>query len=351
MTPFDAKVAGTFAEKPKFEKAEPRALTGAEVHANNTAMVELGRIIGDFMCYAPMIKQDLDDMNRGKRGHPFEYSDLLILWLMSVQTMFDSTFRLTVGHYGGLLAPFGIDVPSPSRYNERANELAERYRNHTGEDGILAVYVSTNVLERERELCLDSSGVNLSAVTCWRKKKWRTEVKDRGWLKIHVLSDVDTGEMVVAYLTWESVGDAPLLKPIVKTAMEDGHRFKILYADGAYSSNENWIFLCRDNSIRFVTSFKVNTTPTSNGCFARGEAAELWCSLPYDEWVKATGYGRRWKGECTFSDFKRIFPETVTARTELGMVREIMCRMDLFNLYKEIRAKIMKVTGNGVVVG
>ncbi len=146
------------------------------------------------------------------------------------------------------------------------------------------------------------------------------------------------------------VGDAPLLRTLVSTAAEKGHMFDTVYADGAYASDDNWIFLCRENRYGFITSFKVNTAPTINNCFARGKVARLWCSLPYDEWVKISGYGTRWKCECVFSDFKRIFPETVTARTIKGIVLQVTSRVNLFNEYKELRANITGITGNGVVL-
>ena len=210
--------------------------------------------------------------------------------------------------------------------------------------------VSSNVSERPRRVGIDASGLALSSINRWRTKKWKTEVKDRGWLHLHVLSDVDTGEFIAFAITDESVGDAPILKYLVEEALKKGHRLEVVYADGAYCSDENWIYLCSEKKLRFVTSFKVNTAPTNNGCLARGEAARLWCSLPYDEWVKESGYGTRWKCECTFSDFKRLFPEVVTARSQIGMIRQVICRIDFHNMYKETRARIMGTTGNGIAV-
>lgn len=72
--------------------------------------------------------------------------------------------------------------------------------------------------------------------------------------------------------------------------------------------------------------------------------------MPYDEWVKASGYGRRWKCECVFSDFKRIFAENVSAITVKGILREITPLISGFIGYKKIRADMMKITGNGEVV-
>ena len=61
-------------------------------------------------------------------------------------------------------------------------------------------------------------------------------------------------------------------------------------------------------------------------------------------------YHFRWKSETGFSDFKEIFPETVTATSVRSMVLEVMARTEVFNAFKRGRAAIMKVTGNGVEV-
>lgn len=143
---------------------------------------------------------------------------------------------------------------------------------------ILAVQCCREVVERIRRVGVDSSGISLSCHNMWREEKWHTGTKDRSWLHFHVLCDVDSGEMLAYVISDSTVGDAPILKLLV---------------DGAYSSDENWIHLCRDNDYEFITSFKINTAPTSNGCFAGGEAAKRWCTMPYDQWVKESGYGTR----------------------------------------------------------
>ena len=137
---------------------------------------------------------------------------------------------------------------------------------------------------------------------------------------------------------------------LVGQAEKEGHRFGTVYADGAYASNGNWIFLCRENGYRFVTSFRSDTVPANNGCVARGEAARLWCSLPYDEWVRISGYGTRWKCECVFSDLKRMLGEAVRARTKAGMIAEVEFKIRVFNGYKAVRAGIIGISGNGVAL-
>ena len=357
LTPYDVKVAGTFAEKPRTPKEAPRLPTKAEQLANNHAMEDLCRGIGDITKWIPVFERDLQQMNDGKVGRPFEYSDALIIWMMATLTAVDGKFDALAGFLQGMLAAVGVKAPSPTRLLERSNMLAAEYAKNPDKalserygKSVYMVGFNTNVIERARRCGIDATGLSLSSINRWRKKKWDTEPKDRGWLHLHCLSDVDTGEFIAYAVTDSSVGDAPMLRCLVSTALEAGHRIEKVFADGAYCTDENWIFMCAEKKLQFVTSFKVNTSPTNNGCLARGEAARLWCSLPYDEWVKVSGYGTRWKCECSFSDFKRLFPETITARSELGVLRQVMCRIDFYNMYKDTRAGIMKVTGNGIFV-
>ena len=114
-----------------------------------------------------------------------------------------------------------------------------------------------------------------------------------------------------------------------------GHRIGTVYADGAYSSAENFDHICGRLGTRFVTSFKVNTKPVNGGSRYRGEATRLWCSMPYAEWVEKSGYGRRWKSECGFSDVKRLFGESIHAFTMKGAVRKLLMKTETFSQYKK----------------
>ncbi|MDD4244796.1 MAG: transposase [Candidatus Methanomethylophilaceae archaeon] len=356
-TPRDLELTGSFVETTRKTEKKARPPTYLETHANNYAKKELANAFGTIQRWAPMFRSDLEEMNKGKIGTPYKFSDSMIWWLLCIMTVTDSDFRFISGFFSGLFPLFGLRSPSFSRLNERCSELIarmldavdgapkERYGDH-----VLAIHVCANVIERIRRAGIDASGINMSNTNLWRVKKWQTSPKNRGWLVLHALCDVDTGEILAYAITDETVGDAPMLRVLVEAATEKGHVFDKLYADGAYSSDENWILLCRERKIGFVTSFKSNTRPTNNGSVARGEAARLWCSLTYDEWVKASGYGVRWKCECVFSDLKRLFPETITAMSNNGILRQLCSRIEVFNRYKITRAGIMGVTGNGVTV-
>ncbi len=70
--------------------------------------------------------------------------------------------------------------------------------------------------------------------------------------------------------------------------------------------------------------------------------------MPYDEWRKTTKYGRRWKAECTFLDFKRLISEQISGICDQGIIKEVVGKIEAFNYYKDVRAKMVGVTSNGV---
>ena len=339
MTPYDAKVKGTFAENVTKQKDPPRKPTAEEQKANNDAPVEYAKVTASVKRWVPLFRKELKVMNQGKRGKPYSFCDSMIFWIMSLQTLIKGTYRTVAGIAAAAIEENRLEAPSYSRLFERTAELIGKIAD--SEEGIFVLKASGNITGRRRNVGIDSSGFNLSDTTLWRKDKWGTGPKNKGWLKLHALCDTDSGEIIAYAITSKSVGDSPILIPLLKAAKAAGHRICRVYADGAYSSDENFRYVCDKCGLEFVTSFKVNTAPTNNGSQARGAAARLWCSLPYAEWVEVSGYGRRWKCECTFSDLKRIFGETINAHSIKGAVRKLLMKTENFNRYKALRWSIL----------
>ena len=358
MTPRDLQVAGTFAETPRPPRGPPRPPTKAEARANNRAKTDLGRRMADeLFSVMESTPGDLALMNAGKVGRPYEFTDGLIDWLSRFQALTDGDCRFISGFASGLMEHFGLKAPSPSRLLERLDGLTAELYGTIDENeakhgkGVLAVMTMDGPGERERDLGIDGSGLTTTNPNGWRRLKWGDGPKDAAWPHIHALCDLDSGEFAAMAVTTAEVGDATAFGPVVKAAVKKGFRIKRLFGDGAYGNSDRIWKMTEEMRIRFVSSFKINTVPTKNGSPARGEAARLWCGTEYHVWTKKTGYGRRWKSEGGYSDFKEIFPESMRARTESGMVRIIGSRFRAYNRYKLVRAGIMGTTGNGVRIG
>ena len=330
---------------------EPRKPTKAEVRANNEASTEAEAAICNVSRWVGCIEEELAAMNDGKVGSPYKYCQTMIVWALTMMGYDNLTFRKTAGRIREALRPYGLKAPSRSTLHRRMQEYVDSvvFGPPLEDNRIIARSVSTNVLERLRRMAVDSTGLNLTATTLWRKNKWGVGPDYRGWLKLHVLADVDTDEIIAWVLTDDSVGDSQMFDYLFGMAVMAGHRIDVTYADNAYDSIDHWKLL-EDKKVTFVTRFKSNTNGHCNGSMARGQVAKLWLKVGPEEWAVTTGYGMRWKVECTFSDFKRLISEYISATSERGWVREVFQKVRAFDIHKQVRADLLGTTGNGVVV-
>ena len=335
----------------KKEPKAPRKATKEENRANKNCSKETTARLLDSADVVNTYPAELKRMNRGKLGRPFRYTDSMFAWILLFMGYMNLSYGQATGTAMDSLQEKGIPVPSISTVHRRIAALVSTLvLGAPPEDArILCRYVSPHKVHRHRRVAVDSNGFSLSNYFQWCEEKWGVENKNV-WLKLHALVDIDTCEVLAYVLTYNDVGDPRMLPLLMELAAKGGHKMKILYADGAYGSDENWKIISREYECKFVTSFKVSTTPTNNGCPARGEAAREWCTLPYDEWVLATGYGMRWKVEVVFSDMKRILSEIFRSKTDQGHIVISYAKVASFNIHKIVRAQIMGVTGNGIRV-
>jgi hypothetical protein len=331
-------------------KRGARKATYQETKANNEVSVRTDSAIFDISSWKDLIGEELATMNGKKSGRPYGYCTSMMLWIvMFMGYSKDLTFRKAAGTAMGILGSHGIPAPHYSTVFRRCAKLLDAKASESEEDWIISSYVRPRTGSRRHEVAIDSTGLNLSKTTLWRENKWGTGPNRRGWLKMHAVADVDTNEILAYVLTEECVGDNRAFSILTDLVLDAGYDIKTVYADNAYEARENWRKL-HDLKIKFVVRFKSNTAPVSNGCMDRGESAQYWVANGPEEWARYTRFGRRWKVEGTFSDFKRLAAETVSATTRDGMAREITRKILAFNFHKRIRAEIISITGNNVLV-
>ena len=54
------------------------------MRGNNRAATEFAAALFSLMDWVPLFEYDLEEMNRGKVGRPYDFSDALIIWIMQV---------------------------------------------------------------------------------------------------------------------------------------------------------------------------------------------------------------------------------------------------------------------------
>ena len=213
-------------------------------------------------------------------------------------------------------------VPDYSTINRRLNKLDIKLNNRIGDDIVIV---------------LDSTGIKVTNRGEWLPHKWNVR---KGYLKIHVAVDIKKKRIVSLEVSSEEVHDGSKLKVLVDRAMENNNVKRII-ADGAYDSNENFRFLCQNDiepaiMVRKNSSLSIGGGRRSMTHSPRKEVV-LKQLKNYKRWKHDINYGYRWMAETAFSSIKRMFGEYVSARRFPNMVKEMLVKVSLYNMFISMR--------------
>lgn len=62
-------------------------------------------------------------------------------------------------------------------------------------------------------VALDATGMKVSNRGEWMREKWKIR---RGWIKVHVVVEVNTRKLLALEVTDERIGDGKMLKPLIE---------------------------------------------------------------------------------------------------------------------------------------
>jgi Transposase DDE domain len=166
----------------------------------------------------------------------------------------------------------------------------------------------------------------------------------KGYLKIHVAVDIKKKRIVLLEVTSEEVHDGSKLKVLVDRAMESNNVKRVI-ADGAYDSNENFRFPCQ-NDIEPAIRVRKNSSLSIGGggggrkrCRTHSQRKEVVLNQLkiYKRWKHDINYGYRWIAETAFSSIKRMFGEYVSARKFPNIVKEMLVKVSLCNMFTSMK--------------
>jgi transposase len=288
----------------------------------NNQLVKRGELLVD-LDFVENWEEELEEMNWGKRGKPFDYPKSLIEFLAFPRYFFRLPFRQEEGFVGALakLVP-ELEVPDYTTIYRRISRLGpkfERSLRGLGDDVVVAI---------------DASGIKVTNRGEWRRELWGGKSK-RGFLKIHVAVDVKTGQILAMEVTDERTGDSRKFKPLVERASGRAD-IKFVLADSAYDTRENFNFL-ESKGIEPGIRIKRGASGKARGSWARRCAVQEFMK-DEEGWKRRVGYGRRWAVESTFSNLKRTFGEFVAARKFKNMVQEMMLKAFTYNVLMNLSA-------------
>ncbi len=269
----------------------------------NERLVKRGEFLLDLH-FVERWPEELESMNFGKRGAPYLFPKSLIE-LQAVWNTKKIPYRMIEG-ITRKLAEFG-KVPDYNNYttaNRRINQLTYR----------LAVPSGNN-------LTLFSDGTSLQVIESGEYLREKYGKKNRRWVQVIILGDPDSKEPVSFEVNLIQDSELVSAKKQLNELLHKDIKIEYFGGDGSYDQIALWNWLVYNWIEPIIKPDKNAITPS--GSRERDKNTKERNQLGYDLWSREHGYGYRWPAtEGIFSAVKRIFGETIHAKTDLGMVQE-----------------------------
>jgi transposase len=291
----------------------------------NRSLVRRGEILFSYD-FLDTWGYELERMNEGKKGKPFTFPDSFILVIGYIRYSFHLPYRQTEGIIKATRKRLPANPPSYGQICKRINRLNIEIKRDKLDDDNDDIIVS-----------IDSTGIKVTNRGQWMDEKWNTQNR-KGYLKIHVAVDIKTKEILALEVTDEKVHDGRMLKKLVDHVLDSSSsesnmtKVKSVLADGAYDSNNNFQYLENKRIKPGIKVRKNSIISCKNNSFRNKQVIPQ--SKDFLKWKKKRKYGCRWIAETAFSSIKRTFGEQVSATRFQNMVKEIMIKVLLYNLFR-----------------
>lgn len=283
----------------------------------------------------------LQRMNKNKMGKPFTFPDSFFLAISYIRYSFHLPYRQTQG----IIKATGKNLPSKPSYGhicKRINGLDINITNDNTDNVDDDDYIIISI---------DSSGAKITNRGQWMDKKWNVHNR-KGYVKIHLAVNVKTKEILALEVTDEKVHDGKMLTKVVSRVLDDSTtrttrttgntklnkkviKIKSALADGAYDSNTNFQYL-QEKGITPGIKVRKNSIVSTRNNKLRNSEVMLQSKEDLSKWKTKRKYGYRWMAETAFSTLKRTFGEYVSATRFENMVKEMMIKVSLYNIFRRI---------------
>jgi len=301
----------------------------------NPALVNRGRVINIYISTDLCRTEEIHKLNKEKSGRPYIYTDATILAAYSLKCIFHFGYR----QIQGFVEDIATYVKKVSTPNFRT--IWWRIRRFGKE--------KFRILHRESKsgkinVSIDSTGIKSTNAGEYMTYMYR---KKKEWIKLHIVVDVDTHDILNARVTKRKVGDSQefrkLMNPISGSVSE-------VYADGAYDSNDIFRYTERKeiypniavhlNASKKCSKARRKSVIEQLGLHGERGTRDIiqnytkeYRKIHQQEWRDKVHHGRRWAVETVFSSFKQMFGEYVSAKKFNMIEKELHTKILLYNQF------------------
>jgi len=302
----------------------------------NNLLVNRGRPSTYIKSAVSHYKEDLLKMNDSKVGHPYSYTNMLIISAFAVKSVFKIGYREAAGTVADYTEGVGLSQHPDFRTIHWRISKVKR-------SGIKFMIYSRG--GKDLEVVIDSSGIKSTNDGEYRSTKYG---KIKVWKKIHIAMNPNTHKILNIIVTENDVGDSrefmPLMNPI-----EEMNKVSKVIADGAHDSEENFKH-CDDNGIDPKIPVHINATGQKGWHRRKRVEKQLGIKrrrgrnqsvIPAKEirrrnqnkWKEESGYHKRSLVETVLSVFKSAFGEYTFSKTDEMKEKELLLKAVVYNRF------------------
>lgn len=285
----------------------------------NRSLVQRGSLT--FFC-DPQVLKSLRNAKKkhSKIGGRPAYPDQLIILLIMLKISYSLTYRSCEGLATSIFSVHGIKIPSYITICRGMRRIAN--------------VLPKLSMRRPRIALIDSSGFKISGEGEWKTKVHGKSYR-RSWLKVHILVDSKTNEII------DVIADSPA-KGDITGGLEFLERMpksvSILLADGAYDGQRFRLKAYQQEIHTLIPPPSGAILSSENHMTSRDDAIRIITALGGDKqarqlWGRLVGYNHRVKAESAFSRLKRLFGEGLFSRRGTAQRVEIWLKALMSNIW------------------
>ena len=212
--------------------------------------------------------EELKQMNAGKSGHPFVYSECLVMAIIALRLQLGIALRCAEGM---AIATLGEkNAPDHVTLWRRTKSLDASITGRT-----ITVRGKGSILQ----MIIDGTGMSPSAKGDYIRYKYKIKTKS-GFIRLSVMIEQDTMRVLGFTVTDETIGDSPQFEPLIRQALKSnrsgctarsshGSRHRAtagtcIRADAGYDSRENFQ-TCKEYGITPIIKIRRNAEYKAKG--------------------------------------------------------------------------------------
>lgn len=272
---------------------------------------------------------EIIEMNKGKRGAPFQFPNSLIklqaIWLNYF------TYRGAEG-IARQLVDLGL-LPEFNDYSTIQRRII----------GLQLNIPKPN--KKEFSVATDGSGVKMNMSGEYFEEKYGKGNRKK-FIKVVITAEPYDKDLLKIEVSVEGEGDSePMIaEKHMEELTREGCKINEFFGDGSFDKNELFDF-CDMHMIDPIIKIRESANPDESTSWKRKVEAKKYLKMGYKKWAKKKKYGRRWTGtEGIFSAVKKIYGERVRARNVENMCLEAKRKFWAYQLIKRYAEEKLEIS-------